>query len=81
MSSSAEPVQDKIRQSITENALLSWDYVAMNVLATVIASYGLLADNAAVVIGGMVIATLLGPILGIAMALVEGRRRCLAKRC
>jgi len=32
-------------------------------------------DNAAVVIGGMVVATLLGPILGIALAMVEGEAR------
>lgn len=44
----------------------------MNGLATVVAAYGLLSDSTAVVIGAMVIATLLGPITGIALALVDG---------
>ena len=44
----------------------------MNVLATVVACYGLLENSAAVVIGAMLIAMLLGPISGIALALVTG---------
>jgi uncharacterized hydrophobic protein (TIGR00271 family) len=43
----------------------------MNVLATVIACFGLLVDSVAVVIGAMVIAMLLGPISGVGLALVE----------
>ena len=44
----------------------------MNALSAVVAAYGLLEDSAAVVIGAMLIATLLGPIAGIALALVDG---------
>lgn len=43
----------------------------MNVLATVIASYGLLSNSPAVVIGAMIVAMLLNPILGISMAIAE----------
>lgn len=51
----------------------------MNTLAAVIASYGLLANSPAVVIGAMIIAMLLGPISGAALALVDGDNRLLAK--
>jgi uncharacterized hydrophobic protein (TIGR00271 family) len=44
----------------------------MNVLATIIACYGLVDNSPAVVIGAMLIAMLLGPISGIALGLVEG---------
>ncbi len=44
----------------------------MNVLAAVVACYGLLADSGAVVIGAMIIATLLGPISAFSLALVDG---------
>jgi uncharacterized hydrophobic protein (TIGR00271 family) len=49
----------------------------MNVLATVIACYGLFENSAAVVIGGMVIAMLLGPISGVSMGLVDRNNRLL----
>jgi len=44
----------------------------MNVLATVIACYGLLENSPSVVIGAMLIAMLLGPISGVALGLVGG---------
>jgi uncharacterized membrane protein len=44
----------------------------MNGLATIIACYGLLENSTAVVIGAMLIAMLLGPILGIALAAING---------
>jgi uncharacterized hydrophobic protein (TIGR00271 family) len=46
----------------------------MNALATVIACYGLFANSAAVVIGAMVVAMLMGPISGVALGLNEGDR-------
>lgn len=47
----------------------------MNLFAAVVASYGLLADSAAVTIGAMVIAVLLGPIAGIGLSLVISDRK------
>jgi uncharacterized hydrophobic protein (TIGR00271 family) len=44
----------------------------MNVLATVIACYGLLENSPSVVIGAMLIAMLLGPISAVALGLVDG---------
>ena len=51
----------------------------MNVLATIIACFGLIENSAAVVIGAMLVAMLLGPISGIALALVNGDGKLLLK--
>ncbi len=71
--------QELVRQQIHDNASLSAAYMVMNILATIVACYGLLADSTAVVIGAMVIAMLLGPITGIALALVDGDSLLLRK--
>lgn len=68
---------DSIRKSIQSNAAFDFPYVTMNALAAVIATYGLLADSTAVVIGAMIVAMLLGPLMGIAMALVDANNRLL----
>lgn len=78
-SRSATKTQQSVRESIEENASLSAPFIVMNVLATIIASYGLLANSTAVVIGAMVIATLLGPIMGIALGLLESSSRLLQR--
>jgi uncharacterized hydrophobic protein (TIGR00271 family) len=67
------------REQIHQNASLTFPYLLMNALATIIACYGLLADSTAVVIGAMVIAMLLGPITGIALGLVDGDNQLLRK--
>ena len=64
--------KEAICQSIRENAAFTAPFVTMNALATVVACYGLLQNSTAVVIGAMIIAMLLGPISGIALALVSG---------
>ncbi|MBX7135204.1 MAG: DUF389 domain-containing protein [Fimbriimonadaceae bacterium] len=71
-----EPRAD-VRRSIVEGSKLTTPYLAMNALATAVASYGLLADSTAVVIGAMIIAMLLGPIMGLALAFVDGDTRLL----
>lgn len=48
------------------------------VLSTMIAALGLIADSAAVVIGAMLVAPLMTPILGVAGAAVHGQTRRLA---
>lgn len=57
-----------VRFGVAENASFNQAYFVMNVLATIVACYGLLADSAAVVIGAMIIAMLLGPISGMGLA-------------
>jgi uncharacterized hydrophobic protein (TIGR00271 family) len=60
------------RRNIHDNSTLTVSYLIMNGLAAVIACYGLLENSAAVIIGAMLIALLLGPITGIALALGDG---------
>ena len=71
--------QETIRQNIHENAALTFPYLMMNTLAAVVACYGLLENSVAVIIGAMIIALLLGPITGIALALVDGDESLLRK--
>jgi uncharacterized hydrophobic protein (TIGR00271 family) len=68
-----------VRLRVAEDSSFDRAYVVMNILATVVASYGLLEDSAAVVIGAMIIAMLLGPISGVGLALVDSDNRLLAK--
>ncbi len=68
---------EEIRREITEAASPKKSFFLMNGLATVVACYGLLMNSTAVVIGAMIIALLLGPITGIALALVDGDRQLL----
>ena len=67
-----ETPQEVIRRSIQEHAALNVPYLLMNGLAAIVASYGLLENSVAVIIGAMIIALLLGPITGAALALVDG---------
>jgi uncharacterized hydrophobic protein (TIGR00271 family) len=71
--------QVAVHDAIRQNAELSVPYLAMNVLATILACCGLFADSAAIVIGAMIVALLLGPITGIALALVDNDRPLLLK--
>ena len=64
--------QETIRQTIRDNADLNVPYLIMNALAAVVACYGLLENSVAVIIGAMLIAMLMGPITGMALALVDG---------
>ena len=71
--------RDSKRQAIRAGAMLNLPYLLMNGLAAVIASYGLLENSPAVVIGAMIIAMLLGPIAGTALSLVDGDSRSLLR--
>lgn len=63
--------RDTVRENIRSGAVLSSAYFMMNVLAATIASYGLFANSPAVVISAMIVAMLLGPIVGVSLALVD----------
>jgi uncharacterized hydrophobic protein (TIGR00271 family) len=76
MSSPSEQDQKHLRRTQTRRssekaAALDGTYLMMNAAATLIAGFGLFEDSPAVIIGAMLIAALLGPIQGIAMALAE----------
>ncbi|MGM0491699.1 MAG: TIGR00341 family protein [Armatimonadota bacterium] len=67
----------EIYEDVSEQSRPSGSYYVMMALSTVIAAYGLLINSAAVVVGAMLVAPLMGPIFGIALALVSGNRRLL----
>ncbi|WP_227679874.1 DUF389 domain-containing protein [Psychrobacter frigidicola] len=69
----------EVRVTIEANALPSKMYFVMNVLSAIIASYGLIANSAAVVIGAMLVAMMLGPITGVALAIIDYRMPLLRK--
>lgn len=71
--------KEAIRETIHEGVRFDKTFVIMNTLSAVIASYGLLSDSEAVVIGAMVIALLLNPITGAALGIVEGDYRLFGK--
>ncbi len=50
----------------------SFDFAVLMILSTAIAGLGLLADSAAVVIGAMLVAPLMTPLLGGGLAVVQG---------
>lgn len=70
-SSIAVDRRDLIRDSIREFSVPTRTFWLMNAMATIIACYGLLSNSAAVVIGAMVVAMLLGPIAGVALGLTD----------
>ena len=59
-------------QKLEENAQANIDFIIMMVLSTSLASLGLLADSTAVVIGAMLVAPLMGPLVAAGHALVQG---------
>jgi len=71
--------QAEVRANIELNSEFDVAYVTMNVLATVVACYGLFENSPAVVIGAMIIAMLLGPLAGVSLGLVDSDNRLLRK--
>lgn len=69
----------EVRVTIEANALPSKMYFIMNTLSAIIASYGLVTNSAAVVIGAMLVAMMLGPITGVALAIIDYRVPLLRK--
>ncbi|MGD9253229.1 MAG: DUF389 domain-containing protein [Holophagae bacterium] len=59
---------DRVQSSSNWN----FDFLALMVLSTFIAAIGLIQDSAAVVIGAMLVAPLMTPLLGLGLSLVQG---------
>ncbi len=65
-------LREEIYQDTAAGAALSGDFLLLTALSTIVAAIGLSANNIAVVIGAMVIAPLLGPVLAFAFAAAIG---------
>lgn len=55
--------REEIYQDVAKQAELSRDFILLTVLSAIVAALGINADSVAIVIGAMVIAPLLGPLL------------------
>lgn len=60
--------------ALRDNARPSSTYLTLMVLSTLLATLGLFANSAPVIIGAMILAPLMGPIISLAMALVRQDR-------
>lgn len=61
-----------LMEEIEGKARWNFDFAALMCMATLIASLGLLANSGAVVIGAMLVAPLMMPLIGSGLALVQG---------
>lgn len=64
-------VLEELRQASTPG----FDYFLLVVLSCSIATFGLISDSVAVIIGAMLVAPLMSPILGLSLASVAGQQR------
>lgn len=65
----------KIRARVRMNTLIGYEYIVMNVLATIIACCGLATNSMLAIFGASAIAMLLEPVMGASLAIVEGDRK------
>ena len=70
---------EEIEADIKKGATLNWVYVSFVSLAAIIIAFGLLGDNIIVVIGGMLIAPILYPIIGTSYYLMKSKFRKVSK--
>ena len=56
---------------LRENSTMSWPYMMMMILSTLIASFGLFADSSPVIIGAMILAPIIAPIVSFSMGMVR----------
>jgi uncharacterized hydrophobic protein (TIGR00271 family) len=69
----------EVYQSLERGGRLSTDYLVMLLLSTGIATLGLIQDSTAVVVGAMLVAPLMTPIVATGLALVQGNRELFRK--
>lgn len=65
-------LREEIYHDVSGGAAVTADFMLLTFLSTIVAAVGLSADNVAVVIGAMVIAPLLGPVLAFSFAAALG---------
>lgn len=69
----------EVHHNVAAISMPNAPFYIMAALSVTIASYGLLANSAAVIIGAMLVAPLMGPIFGIALGLSTGDNLLLAR--
>ncbi|MBD1937160.1 DUF389 domain-containing protein [Microcoleus sp. FACHB-68] len=63
---------EKLRQNLVEDSQMEVNYLVLTVSSCLIATFGLLSNSAAVIIGAMIIAPLMLPLRGLALGALEG---------
>ncbi|MDD5214790.1 MAG: TIGR00341 family protein [Methylococcales bacterium] len=64
--------KEQIYETISQGSEPRLSFYILVILSTIIAAYGLIANSTAVVIGAMIVAPLMTPIVGMALSLVSG---------
>jgi len=67
----------RLVERVQSSSIWDFDFMALICLSTFIASIGLVQDSAAVVIGAMLLAPLMTPLLGAGLSLVQGNTQLL----
>ena len=70
---------EEIYDNVKKGASLSFDFIAFIILAAVIAGFGLIQNNATVIVASMLLSPLMGPMLGVALGLVVNDRNLFMK--
>lgn len=65
--------QDKVYNQVKENTKADFDFYILTIFSAIIISLGILISSTAVVIGGMLIAPLVWPILAMSLGIALGR--------
>ncbi len=65
--------------AVKKNSKISWNYSLLIILSAIVATVGFIKDSEAVVIGAMVIAPMIGPVIAIAFTSVLGDYKLLSK--
>ena len=64
--------REEVQTKVIDMSRLSFVYISMVILSSFVAAIGVLNDDVAVIIGGMIIAPLIGPNIGISFSMVMG---------
>ena len=68
-----------LNRSLWRSSVPSFSFHFMLMLSAIISTLGLLANSVAIIIGAMIIAPLMGPIIGMAFAVAMGNRKLLRR--
>lgn len=71
--------KDEVKQILFESSSPDFDFFLLVILSSIIATLGLLIDSPATIIGAMLVAPLMSPIIGLGMASVTGNTVLLRK--
>src|SRR5512144_2886067 len=72
-----EAEKELVIRDISQSATSSFDFFLLVVLSCSIATLGLVTNSPAVIIGAMLVAPLMSPIIGIGLASITGKTKLL----